>query len=298
LDPNHHHHGEYIRWIRTHKVVDDTTQLIDIFPTIMELAAVPSSAYSATVLDGFSLVPFVKPPTKPALAHSTIVHTSNASIHTSNPSANTSNASAAAGSANVNTSSTRTTHTERPNFVVSQFHGDNLGMSWFMVVQKVHINKKVGDVDGGKAGQVLVKEVDVGGDGGHFKLIVWGTGAEVPNMLFNLDSDPDEQHNLIKNRGSHQYTDVVALLDKNLRSVVDYTAVAQQVAHTYQQQFRLWQALVPDWRTEIRRADLRWRSSWDANSSAAFAAIEEWLSHPAEVLPCRSALQWPVEPHP
>jgi arylsulfatase A-like enzyme len=49
------------RQFRVGKVVSDTTQLIDIFPTIMELCHVPAAAYPSDLLDGYSLVLFMKP---------------------------------------------------------------------------------------------------------------------------------------------------------------------------------------------------------------------------------------------
>jgi hypothetical protein len=223
------------------RVVTSMTSLIDVFPTIMELAAVPVGMYPSD-LDGFSLMPLFAADSRVAAARPT---------------------TEAGSPPRQRSGSHPGLHgTQRPGFVVSQFHGDNLGMSWFMVVQNLH--------------------------GVAYKLIVWGTGREVPSLLFNLDEDVDELHNLIDQR-----PDVVALLQKSLRSVVDYPAVALQVAATYQAQFKHWRARVSDWQSEIHRPGLRWTSSWDRNSTAAFAAIEAWLSRPPEVLPCRSALQWP-----
>ena len=51
----------------------------------------------------------------------------------------------------------------RPDFVVSQFHGDNIAMSWYLVVKE------------GVAVGVGVTST--------FKLILWGTGKEVPSLL-------------------------------------------------------------------------------------------------------------------
>ena len=109
--------------------VRSTTQLIDIYPTIMDLAEVPAAKRPAK-LDGTSMLRLFQPPGAAAAAPP-----------------------------------------ERPPFVVSQFHGDNIAMSWFLIVQVV--------------------------DGAAYKLVRWGTGAESPSMLFNISADPDENANLL-----------------------------------------------------------------------------------------------------
>ena len=76
-------------------------------------------------------------------------------------------------------------------------------------------------------------------------------------------------------------------------SLLYFSLLSYQVATTYQKQFKEWQSSVKDWKSEIHKSSLRWAPSWDVNSTAAFAAIETWLAKPAEVMPCRSALQWP-----
>ena len=50
--------------------------------------------------------------------------------------------------------------------------GDNIAMSWFLIVKQVSPTET-------------------------YKLIIWGTGAEVPSLLFELVSDPMEDNNLI-----------------------------------------------------------------------------------------------------
>ena len=89
------------------------TQLIDIFPTVMDLATVPDEL-RPNALDGYSLVPLIQPET-----------------------------------------ASEAPTTPRPDFVVSQFHGDNIAMSWFMAVKRVM--RRTSD------------------DAHFFKLVVWGT---------------------------------------------------------------------------------------------------------------------------
>ena len=50
--------------------------------------------------------------------------------------------------------------------------GDNIAMSWFIIVKQISPTQT-------------------------YKLIIWGTGAEVPSLLFELVSDPMEDNNLI-----------------------------------------------------------------------------------------------------
>eukprot|EP00463_Aulacantha_scolymantha_P000106 TRINITY_DN1060_c0_g1_i1.p1 TRINITY_DN1060_c0_g1~~TRINITY_DN1060_c0_g1_i1.p1 ORF type:complete len:204 (-),score=20.00 TRINITY_DN1060_c0_g1_i1:138-749(-) len=99
------------------KMTDAPTQLLDLFPTIMDLAGVAKPNY----LDGYSLVPLLVGQTDPT----------------------------------------------RPDFVISQFHGCNIAMSWFLIRQ------------------------------GDYKYVTYGTGKEVSAQLFNLVKDPDENVNLV-----------------------------------------------------------------------------------------------------
>jgi arylsulfatase K len=79
------------------RAINTPTQLIDLYPTIMELVGVDSKYYPTDRLDGYSLVPLM-----------TESYTNDAD-HTVAP--------------------------NRPDFVVSQFHGMNIAMSWFLIVQ-------------------------------------------------------------------------------------------------------------------------------------------------------------------
>lgn len=146
---------------------------------------------------------------------------------------------------------------------------------------------------------LIVKDLPcVGGDDSDtndicaYKLVVWGTGHEVDSQLFDLTHDPDEMVNRIH---LEQYQKVVALLEKDLRSVVDYPAVALDVARYNRQSMRNWMEVVgdPAWREAIH-TKLRWDPSWNLNSEGAFRALEEWVnSTTVEVLPCRNDLVWP-----
>jgi arylsulfatase A-like enzyme len=89
--------------------ISHPTQLIDIYPTILTLAQVPESKWPT--LDGKSLTTFM----------ATVADK------------DTEDKVAAAGAVVVPGSSGSS---NRPDFVVSQFHGDNIAMSWFLVVKE------------------------------------------------------------------------------------------------------------------------------------------------------------------
>jgi arylsulfatase A-like enzyme len=213
------------------RVVTTPTQLIDLYPTIMEMAGAGDA--KPTVLDGFSLLPIL--------------------------------ADEEEGHNNDDDNDERT----RPPFVVSQFHGDNIAMSWF-----------------------LIRE-------GDYKLVVYGTGTEVEDQLFHLGDDPNERINLaVSDAQNATILEVLARLDDHLRSVVDYPEVALDVAEYNLNQFLYWTNHTDDWQDEIHNPSLRWTESWDMNSTASFDALYDWMaqSPPLALYACRGDLTWPPLP--
>jgi len=148
----------------------------------------------------------------------------------------------------------------RPDFVVSQFHGDNIAMSWFLIVQ------------------------------GGFKLVVWGTGDQHPHQLFNLTADPDEMMNLV---AEAVHKERVQEMLHNLQSVVDYKAVAKNVAKYGHDSMQYWINTTADWRKELASSKLRWHEAWSQNPDGAAAAIESWLAKPPALAQCRTEKVWP-----
>jgi len=223
------------------RVIDTPTQLIDIFPTILELAAVPQHA--TPVHDGFSLLPLMHRPAPPMLAPVDVPVD-------------------AAGGMPVDTS--------RPPFIVSQFHGDDIAMSWFLVVKRLNASAV-------------------------YKLIVWGTGGEVPHLLFELTTDPNEEHDLLAtSAGARRHKPLVEELLADLRTVVDYPTVARAVAQYGVDSLRAWTQRTPDWRNQIHDG-LRWDAPWTAHPNGSLAAVEALLAKPdpATIMPCRRSLKWP-----
>eukprot|EP01047_Picozoa_sp_COSAG01_P015704 COSAG01_NODE_790_length_13572_cov_4.015587_8_plen_496_part_00 len=222
------------------------TQLIDIFPTILTLVQVPEAKWPK--LDGYSLTPLMA------------VSSDEQKVEEES--------TALAPGAN------------RPDFVVSQFHGDNIAMSWYLVV---------------KEGVSMPAPAQAGsGSVTTYKLIIWGTGKEVASLLFDLVNDPMENTNLIKDAaGLAKYESIVASMEQDLRSVVDYPAFSLAVATYGKEMMRRWMKNEPDWKTEIHKQGLRWTPSWNYDSDAAFAALAKYMSSPPAVVPCRNVTVTP-----
>ena len=115
-------------------------------------------------------------------------------------------------------------------------------------------------------------------------------------MLFNLTADPDENHNLLVPEKSKSLEAITTIMEKNLLSVVDYPSVARDVAQYNKESFRWWvNASGPSWKQQVHAPGLRWDQSWDANATAALAALSKWLDddQPATVEACRPSMVWP-----
>ena len=162
----------------------------------------------------------------------------------------------------------QTTADPHPDFVVSQFHGDNIAMSWFIIVKQVSPTQT-------------------------YKLIIWGTGAEVPSLLFELVSDPMEDNNLIATpAGATEHKDLVDSLITQLKTVVDFPTVAMNVAQYGRDSFAGWVNSTKDWKDEIHKKGLRWTPSWNTDSAGAMEALEKWMhTNVTALTPCHLALK-------
>jgi hypothetical protein len=87
--------------------------------------------------------------------------------------------------------------------------------------------------------------------------------------------------------------DLVAFLDAEIRAVVDYPAVARDVAAYDRASLRLWVNKTRDWRADLDARGLRWHAAWAANRAANEAELEAFLDRDVAVAPCRKALHWP-----
>lgn len=201
------------------QTVTQPTQLLDLFPTILELAGLKSSIPS--YVDGYSLVPFLQ----------------GSSVDPS-----------------------------RPDWVMAQFHGDDISASWFLLRQ------------------------------GSYKYIAWGLGpgAEYPGypgvtmtpQLFHLDTDPDELVDLWT--PTHP---VARDMEQTLRQAIDYPAVALDVAQYQLDMFHWWtSANAGTWEAQLSDPSaVRWATAWQANPQRALQAVKTWMNAPVAIQPCRNA---------
>jgi len=102
----------------------------------------------------------------------------------------------------------------RPNYIMSQFHGDDIHLSWFM----------------------LRKD--------QWKYVTYGTGTEVPLRLFDMVNDPNELNDLGRNASA--YAGLIAELDALLLTMVDYPSVATDVESYNKESFVLWRDAFPN----------------------------------------------------
>ncbi len=221
--------------------VTQPTSHVDLFPTIMDLAGIPKSL-RPTDLQGESLLPFLFPTiTSP----DTWQHIQNDTHQNLGTATN-----------GTETEISILVPRKRP-FAVNQFHGADVAMSWFSVI-----------------------------DENHYKYIVFGTGDQHEPQLFDLKNDPDETTNLATNPN---YECAIRRLDDLLLSVVNYRQVAQDVADYTHTSLGTWVNTTSDWKNIVQT--MGWAFAKDVNAS--IKAIEAYLEGPPRVHECRSERVWP-----
>jgi arylsulfatase A-like enzyme len=150
----------------------------------------------------------------------------------------------------------------RPPFVVVQNADTDQSMAWFAVVNGTH------------------------------KLVQYGTGSQVAPQLFDLEADPGELRNLHNESDAARAAE--ASLDAQLRSVINYPSVAQDIANYELAQFRYWANHTHDWRADIVGPSIRWQRAFEDNYALAMAAAEAYLAQSgggdAEIVPCDGRL--------
>eukprot|EP00118_Oscarella_pearsei_P008337 m.42407 g.42407 ORF g.42407 m.42407 type:complete len:520 (+) comp33355_c0_seq6:18-1577(+) len=174
----------------------NVTQLIDIFPTFMDIAGIEHPKG----LNGSSLMAFLKP---------------------------------GFGSG----------YRDRPDYILSQYHGCNMNMSAFMLRK------------------------------GQYKYVAYGNGPEqVRPHLFDLAADPDELNDL-----SLQNLEVVKEMDVALRSLVDYPSVSKQVDQYNRKSFKAWRESLGD-KYDDTIANLRWWMDWQKDPEGNQKKVDSWLN--------------------
>jgi len=142
--------------------------------------------------------------------------------------------------------------------VVSQFHGENLAMSWYMVRQ------------------------------GDLKYVVWGTGEEHLPQLFNLTADPDEWSNLadptVDPSHYHRHQQSGKDMDALLRTYIDYPSITREVAQYNLNMARWWMNTEPHWAGVLSGTqDASWPQPPGKKTPAQLNADwgELWSEHPS-----------------
>eukprot|EP00035_Acanthoeca_spectabilis_P008232 m.150745 g.150745 ORF g.150745 m.150745 type:complete len:568 (+) comp14270_c0_seq4:127-1830(+) len=164
---------------------------------------------------------------------------------------------------------------EHPTSILSQFHGENLVMSWYMVRE------------------------------GEMKATFWGTGKQHPPQIFNLTEDPDENHNLALDPDAGP---LIAKMEALIMSKVDYPKVSMQVAEDniamakwWTQNQSLWKCIVngtcelPKKTANGVALNPEWGQLWQLGPAGYWMAWEEWINSPPKVVPCMAAMEyaWP-----
>jgi arylsulfatase K len=139
--------------------------------------------------------------------------------------------------------------------ILSQFHGNENAMSWYMIRYN------------------------------NWKYIKYGTGSEVPAKLYDLESDPLESNDLLK----HVDHTLIAELDNMLYNLVDPKSVSLDVAKYNKHMFKEWiTSSNISWIIRAADESLRWHKSWMYDPEQSVEAINIWLESPETPLPaCR-----------
>merc|ERR1719334_1529234 len=119
--------------------------------------------------------------------------------------------------------------TTRSNTAMSQFHGDEIHLSWFLLRHD------------------------------EYKYVVYGSGEEVAPRLFNIKQDPEEMNDLAEDK---HYADHITKMDALLREIVDYPAVAENVESYNKDSFVLWKNSMNETEYMQSMQKIRWKDSW------------------------------------
>lgn len=245
------------------QVVSQPTQLLDLFPTILDLAGLHTS--TPPYIDGYSLTPFLQ------------------------------------GAASDPT---------RPPYVMSQFHGDDIAMSWFLVVNGSYASTNGSLVAAGAAAASpsgaatrVAPKLSSQASEPMYKYISYGLGpgATYPGypgvtinpQLFDLASDPGELSDLWSDASP-----AAAALETTLRSMIDYPSVAMDVATYQKSMFQWWVGQNKDWEKQLAEPSVvRWADAWSRAPAASLAAVKSWLAAPVAIMPCRNGTSASVGGH-
>lgn len=166
---------------------------------------------------------------------------------------------------------------DHPKTIISQFHGENLAMSWYMIREK------------------------------DTKAVFWGTGSEHEPQLFNLTLDPNEKKNL-----AQEQPDLVAHLEALMLPQLNYPAVTMDVAQYNLDMVKWWMKNESVWsgivngtavdnakgraRSNLNASDeCYWCQIWQQGPAGYWEAWNEFVNSPPVIRPCLSTAEhnWP-----
>ncbi|XP_048384347.2 arylsulfatase K [Stegostoma tigrinum] len=176
--------------------VSNLVSLVDIYPTLLDIAGIPIPGN----ISGYSLFPLLKG------------FEEEASIKKL-----------------------------RPDWTFSEFHGCNVNASTYMIRT------------------------------GRWKYIAYADGITVPSQLFDLSADPDEMENV-----ATKYSEITSVLDKKLRTILNYPEVSNTVHQYNKLQFVKWKRSLGRNYTHVI-ANLRWHRDWQKDPATYQNAIKKWL---------------------
>jgi len=167
----------------------------------------------------------------------------------------------------------------QPDTIISQFHGENMAMSWYMIREK------------------------------DTKAVFWGTGKEHGAQLFNLTSDPDENTNLAKDQPK-----LVNHLEKLMLPQLPYPDVTMDVAQYNIDMVKWWITTETKWACIVNGTctdDLKgaaksclnasdenyWGEIWQQGPAGYWKAWHEFVNAGPVIQPCLANLEhnWPPQ---
>merc|ERR1719272_226961 len=168
---------------------------------------------------------------------------------------------------------------DQPETIISQFHGENMPMSWYMIREK------------------------------DTKAVFWGTGKEHSAQLFNLTSDQDEHTNL-----ANDDPKLVKHLEGLLLPQIDYPAVTMDVAQYNIDMVKWWMSNETKWQCIVNgtctdnalgpsKSCLNassidyWGDIWQLGPAGYWKAWNEFVDAGPVIQPCLSTLEhnWPPQ---
>jgi len=130
----------------------------------------------------------------------------------------------------------------RPDYVLSQYHGCHANTSFYMLRT------------------------------GSYKYIAFGDGVIAPPQLFNMEEDPAELNNLVPSDPQ-----TTAVLEKLLRSIIDYPAVTAEVEAYNRATFAQWKEAQGKQYSQVLE-NLTWFWDWSRDPQGNELLIDNWLN--------------------